>query len=138
MSRNRPKNLSTERTLHDASGFSIVETLVVLLVVGLAIIPLTGVQVGARQTVSEAGRYSTAVGVARSTLEQLRARPFGTVAPDTTQTGDGFTIATNAVPHVDPATGVPMPQVEELQVSVSWLGGGPGRSIDLSYVQASR
>jgi prepilin-type N-terminal cleavage/methylation domain-containing protein len=118
-------------------GFSLVEIMIVLSLVGLALIPLSGIQFGSRRTVVAADRYYEAVTIAQENLEEMRASGFNNAVADTFVV-NGFTIATSADPYLDPDTGVNLPSVEQLRVAVSWNDRGDTRTINLDCLQAER
>ena len=125
------------RQLRQNGGFSIIEMLMVFAIVGIAMLPLAGIQFGSREAVNEASRHSEAVIIAQTSLEGMRAVGFGNVLPDTVTTGN-FLVMSAAQQFIDPGTGLPAPFVEELQVTVAWQDGADPRSITLSCLQAQR
>jgi len=121
----------------DDAGFSVIEMLLVFAIVGIAMLPLAGIQFGSREAVREANRHSEAVIMAQAALEEMRAAGFNNSQPDTVQNGV-FTVASSAEQFVDPATGLPSNFVEELMVTVLWRDGADPRSLTLSTLQARR
>lgn len=121
----------------DNSGFSVLETLMVLALVGIAIIPLSEIQMSSHRSVEDADRYSEAVSLAQEQLESMRALGFANAAQDTLQFGN-FTIAQGPSPYLDPVSGAPLPSLERLRVAVSWRERGEVRRIEMDCLQAER
>ena len=68
-------------------GFTLVEILIVLAVLSIGIIPLALVQSNARREVGHADRYTQALALAQSRIEQIKGLGFGSAAPDSGDTG---------------------------------------------------
>lgn len=68
-------------------GFTLIEILIVLAVLSIGIIPLAVVQSNARREVSHADRYTQAIVLAQSRIEQAKGAGFGAAAPDSGDVG---------------------------------------------------
>lgn len=66
----------------DRGGFTLIEILIVMAVLSIGIIPLAVVQSNARREVSHADRYTQAIALAQSRIEQAKGAGFGNAAPD--------------------------------------------------------
>ncbi len=125
------------RTHRNEDGFSLVEILIVFVLIGVALMPLAGVQLNSRRTVHDSMRYGTAVQLAQNELEKLRAAGFGTAVADSTRNGN-FTIVTTVTPEINPLTGLPSNELERLSVSVLWQEDDGQRSVVLTGLRANR
>ena len=112
-------------------GFSVVELLIVLTLVGIAMIPLAGIQFGSRQQVTESERMSEATQIATSRIEAAKLAGFGSAAADTLSETP-FVAVTRIVPDVT------NPFLEEIEVTVSWSYGGRDRDIVMSAKRSAR
>jgi prepilin-type N-terminal cleavage/methylation domain-containing protein len=68
-------------------GFTLIEILIVMAVLSIGIIPLALVQSNARRDVSHADRYTQAIILAQSRIEQAKGAGFGNAAPDSGDVG---------------------------------------------------
>lgn len=120
-----------KRLQRDASGFSIVEMLVVFTVLAVALLPLASIQFRARQEISESMRQGQANQLALDQIERLRAAGFANAQADTGTTGPfDWTVQVAA----DPAN----PFLQELQVQVQWTYNGQDRTLTMASKQAAR
>ncbi|MHB8078522.1 MAG: type IV pilus modification PilV family protein [Candidatus Krumholzibacteriia bacterium] len=88
MSRSRARLARIASRLRpDRGGFTLIEILIVLAVLSIGIIPLALVQSNARREVSHADRYTQAIALAQSRIEQAKGAGFGNAAPDSGDTG---------------------------------------------------
>lgn len=71
----------------DRDGFTLIEILIVLAVLSIGIIPLALVQSNARREVNHADRYTQAIALAQSRIEQAKGAGFGAAVPDSGDTG---------------------------------------------------
>ncbi len=71
----------------DRGGFTLTEILVVLLILTIGIVPIAVLQSNARRDVSKSDRYTQAVALAQSRIEQMRGAGFGSVFPDSGAVG---------------------------------------------------
>lgn len=71
----------------DRGGFTLVEILMVMAVLSIGIIPLAVVQSRARREVSHADRYTQAIILAQSRIEQAKGAGFGNAVPDSGNVG---------------------------------------------------
>lgn len=127
----------TRRTDRQEGGFSLVEVLLVFVLVGVALMPLAGVQINSRRAVDEAQRYGEAVALAQTQLEQLRVTGFGVATADSLSDGP-FTILTVIGPEIDQGTGVASTELERLNVQVRWVEKGDTLSVNLTGLRADR
>jgi Tfp pilus assembly protein PilV len=97
---------------------TLVELMVVLVVVGVGILALSGVQTRSSTDVYSTGRRTRAIEVAQTQMEVARSLGYTLAAPDSGQT-DLFNWRTD-VDSVD-VSGVPLPiGLHRLTVTVSW------------------
>lgn len=75
------------QSMPDRDGFTLVEILVVLAILTIGILPLAMVQTQARHEVSKSDRYTQAITLAQSQLEQMKGAGFGNAVPDSGQVG---------------------------------------------------
>ena len=68
-------------------GFTLPEVMVVMVILAIAVIPLTIVQTRSRQEVQEADRYTQAVTVAQQQLEWIKGQGFGNATADSGMVG---------------------------------------------------
>lgn len=71
----------------DRAGFTLTEILVVLVILTIGIVPLAVVQSRARNEVSRSDRYTQAIVLAQSQIEQMKGVGFGIAVADTGQVG---------------------------------------------------
>ena len=129
--RNTVQICSRQFTPASDHGFSVVELLIVLTIVGIAMIPLAGIQFGSRQQVTESERMSEATQIATSRVEAAKLAGFGTAAADTLSEGS-FVAVTRITP--DAAN----PFLEEIEVTVSWSYGGRARDLVMAAKRSAR
>lgn len=89
----RPRSRCSGRPLpqrgprSDRGGFTLVEILIVMAILSIGIVPLAVVQSNARREVSHADRYTQAIILAQSRIEQARGAGFGNAVPDSGDVG---------------------------------------------------
>ncbi len=84
----RPARARSRRArLPARDGFTLPEIVIVLLVLTIGILPLAVVQSRARGEVQRSDRYTQALALAQSQLEQLKGAGFAAAAPDSGQNG---------------------------------------------------
>ena len=115
------------------SGFTLLEILITLIVLGLAITSLSGMYYIMQQTQTESAHYDLAVRAARTEIEDLRNNGYTSLLP-------GNTINfTSSLPSSLPAnkTGSvavsePMPGLRRVDVTVTYSDFGQQQTIILS------
>ncbi len=127
----------TRREIRQEDGFSLVEVLLVFVLVGIALLPLAGVQISSRRAVDEAQRYGEAVTLAETQLEQMRATGFGAAVADSIYQ-QPFTILTAVSPEIDAGTGLAMTELERITVQVRWMQKSDTLSVALTGLRADR
>lgn len=65
---------------HADAGFSLVELLVALLLIGVVISSLAALQIGSLETITLAKQRQTATALANQAIERLRSLPYGTLS----------------------------------------------------------
>lgn len=114
----------------DAKGFSVIELLVVLTVLGIAMIPLISLQFTSRREAAEAERMSVATQLALSQVERIKFEGFEAAVPDTLF-DDPYTIITTSV--ADSTN----PFLREVCVRVVWSGRGGEREVTSAVMQSA-
>jgi len=71
----------------DRGGFTLVEILIVMAILSIGIVPLAVVQSNARREVNHADRYTQAIVLAQSRIEQAKGAGFGNAVPDSGDVG---------------------------------------------------
>lgn len=112
-------------------GFSLIETLIVLTVLALAMLPLASTQFSSRRAITQADRQTQAMQVAVEQIERARMGGFGSAIPDTVQEGE-YEIFTQVVPDTT------NPFLEEVQIVVNWDNASGAQSLTVSTKRASR
>ncbi|NNK48751.1 MAG: type II secretion system protein [Gemmatimonadetes bacterium] len=112
-------------------GFSLIETLIVLTVLALAMLPLASTQFSSRRTITQADRQTQAMQVAVEQIERARMGGFGSAILDTIQDGE-YEIFTQVVPDTT------NPFLEEVQIVVNWDNASGAQSLTVSTKRASR
>ena len=113
-------------------GFSIVELLLVFAIVGIAMIPLAGVQFGSSRQITDAERMTEATQIALSSIERVKMAGFNAAALGDTLSEPPFTAVTTVVP--DSAN----PFLEEIRVRVTWDQRGAEREVVMAVKQSAR
>lgn len=119
------------RTPDREAGFSLIETLVVLTVLALAMMPLASTQFNSRRTITQADRQTQAMQVAVEQIERARMGGFGAVVADSVVEGD-YEVFSQVVP--DSAN----PFLEEVQITVNWSSDSGPQSLVVSSKRAAR
>lgn len=113
------------------AGFSLIEVLVVLTVLGLAMMPLASTQFNSRRAITQADRQSQAMQVAIEQIERARMSGFGAAVADSVTIGE-YEVLTQLVP--DGAN----PFLEEVRVTVQWTAEGGPKSLFIAGKRAAR
>ena len=119
------------RNAQSQNGFSLVETLVVLTVLGVAMLPLASTQFNSRRAITEADRQTQAMHIAVEQVERARMGGFGAAIQDTIQDGE-YEIFMQVVPDTL------NPFLEELQIVVNWEMESGLQTVVLSSKRAAR
>ena len=105
-----------------ATGFSLVELMVVLVFLSIGILALSGVQTSASRDVYKTGRRTRAIALAQNRMEFTRGMGYGNAVPDSGQS-EIFTWNTR-VDSVGSA-------LQRIQVTVTWPEQGQPTSVQL-------
>jgi len=127
--RNTVKNVDQHRPWLDRGGFTLIEILVVMGILAIGILPLAIVQSQARREVSKSDRYTLAITLAQSQLEQMKGAGFGNATPDSGQVGV-IEWRTN-VQNVNFG-------LDRLEVTVTYFDGARDRTIQVSDLVSMR
>ena len=122
---------SPRRHTTNQDGFTLVETLVVLTVLAIAMLPLASTQFNSRRAITKADRETQAMHIAVEQVERARMGGFGAAIQDTIQNGESE-IFTQVVPDTL------NPFLEELQFVVSWASDSGPQTLVLSTKRAGR
>jgi prepilin-type N-terminal cleavage/methylation domain-containing protein len=122
---------SPRRHATNQDGFSLVETLVVLTVLAIAMLPLASTQFNSRRAITKADRETQAMQMAVEQVERARMGGFGAAIQDTIQNGE-YRIFTQVVPDTL------NPFLEELQIVVNWESESGPQALVLSTKRAGR
>ena len=117
------------RIMPDRDGFTLVEILVVLAILTIGILPLAMVQTQARHEVSKSDRFTQAITLAQSQLEQLKGAGFGNAVPDSGQVG-AIQWRTN-VQNISFG-------LDRLEVTVNWFDGVRDQTMLVSDLVSTR
>ena len=112
-------------------GFSLIETLIVLTVLALAMLPLASTQFSSRRTITQADRQTQAMQVAVEQIERARMGGFGAAIADTVQEGD-YLIVTRVLPDST------NPFLEEVQIVVNWNDPAGPQTLTVATKRADR
>jgi prepilin-type N-terminal cleavage/methylation domain-containing protein len=121
----------SRRHATDKDGFSLVETLVVLTVLAVAMLPLASTQFNSRRAITKADRQTQAMHIAVEQVERARMGGFGSAIQDTIHDGE-YEILTQVVPDTL------NPFLEELQIVVNWESEAGPQALVLSSKRAGR
>jgi len=122
---------ASRRHSKSQNGFSLVETLVVLTVLGIAMLPLASTQFNSRRVITKADRQTQAMQIAVEQVERARMGGFGAAIQDTIQDGE-YQIFMQVVPDTL------NPFLEELQIVVNWETDSGPQTLVLSSKRAGR
>ena len=117
------------RIMPDRDGFTLVEILVVLAILTIGILPLAMVQTQARHEVSKSDRFTQAITLAQSQLEQMKGAGFGNAVPDSGQVG--AIQWRTAVQNVSFG-------LDRLEVTVNWFDGARDQTLLVSDLVSTR
>jgi prepilin-type N-terminal cleavage/methylation domain-containing protein len=117
------------QSMPDRDGFTLVEILVVLAILTIGILPLAMVQTQARHEVSKSDRFTQAITLAQSQLEQMKGAGFGNAVPDSGQVG--AIQWRTAVQNVSFG-------LDRLEVAVSWFDGVRDQTMVVSDLVSTR
>ena len=121
----------TDPTLRSNDGFSLIETLIVLTVLALAMLPLASTQFSSRRTIAQADQQTQAMQVAVEQIERARMSGFGSAIADTIHDGE-FLVLTQVVADTM------NPFLEELQIVVNWESPTGPQNLVVSSKRAGR
>lgn len=116
-------------------GFSLLEMLVALAILGIALGALYQAASGATRNLRTAQRHAYAVELARSLLDQYAVVPAAGLA-ERGETGSGFRWQVRARPLPGVGSALPAGRLQALQVRVAWPDGARERSVVLDGVVA--
>ena len=122
---------ASRRHAKSQGGFSLVETLIVLTVLSIAMLPLASTQFNSRRTITKADRQTHAMQIAVEQVERARMSGFGAAIQDTLQDGD-YKVFMQVVPDTL------NPFLEELQIVVNWDSDSGPQTLVLSSKRAGR
>ncbi len=128
---------STQRPGVAERGFSLLEMLVAIAILGLTLGALYQAAGGATRNVRTAERYAYGVELARSLLEQNEVVPARGV-DQSGETAGGFEWRVQSQPHVLPRKQAGQFALHDIQVSVAWFDGSKRREILLDSVVEAR
>ncbi len=117
------------QSMPDRDGFTLVEILVVLAILTIGILPLAMVQTQARHEVSKSDRFTQAITLAQSQLEQMKGAGFGNAVPDSGQVG--VIQWRTAVQNVSFG-------LDRLEVTVNWFDGARDQTLLVSDLVSTR
>lgn len=124
------------RSAKRASGFSLLEMLVAMAILGLSLGALYQATSGATRNVRMDEKYAYGVELARSLLADFAVVPLnGTAARGETTGGFLWKVATNPIPQQGP-NGLTAGALQYIEVSVSWTDGSKARQVVLNSVVA--
>ncbi|RKZ08362.1 hypothetical protein DRQ53_02795 [bacterium] len=112
-------------------GFSLIETLIVMTVLAISILPLVSTQFNSRRAITEADRETQAMQIAVEQVEMARMRGFGSAIQDSIQDGN-YEVLVEVVPDTL------NPFLEEVRVIVNWETGSGTKSMALASKRAGR
>jgi len=119
---------------HDNAGFTLIETLVAVVIFAIVSLAMTSLMVTNTRMISENVQSSEAVGYAQELLENLREVPIDTLTAGSTSTtrqsarGTVYTITWTVTPNT-PATGR-----TSVAVSVAWSHKGTPRTYETQSI----
>lgn len=118
-------------------GFSLLEMVVAIAILGLALGALYQAASGATRNVRTSERYAYGVELARSLLEQYEIVPAGGVN-QTGETSGGFTWRAQSQPHQLPRQQAGDFQLHDIEVVVAWFDGSKRKEVILNSVVEAR
>lgn len=128
--------LASCNKLRSSSGFSLLEMVVAVAILGMSLGALYQSVAGATRIVRIDEKYAYAVELARSLLAGKTVVPL-TGMNERGETAGGFSWSVLAVPVVLPeASTLQEGQLQEITVSVSWTDGDKDRTVALQSVVA--
>ncbi len=114
-------------------GFSLLEMLVAISILGLALGALYQSASGATRNVRASERYAYGVELARSLLAQYELLPASGVN-EGGETAGGFEWQVQSRPHAMPKNRLREFKLHDLEVSVAWFDGSKRRQVVLNSV----
>lgn len=119
--------------LKNSSGFTLVELLITIIVLGIVVTSLSGMYYTMQLTETKSQHYDLAVRAARTEIEDLRNSGYDALTP-----GNNIDFS-SSLPRVLPkgATGTvqisePMPSLRRVDVTVSYSEFGQTQNVELS------
>lgn len=114
---------------HDESGFTLIEVLVAVVILGLAAAATASSFRGTTNLLGENSLHEQAIGAAQAAVEDLRTIPFEKIESGTETSDDGLFLITTEV--ID---GSPEPGMKRIIVTTSWEWKGEARSYELQTI----
>ncbi len=122
-----------ESTTHDARGFTLVELMVTIVVLGLVITGIGGLYYVMQIAEVRSQHLDLALRAARTEIESLRNNGYNALTPGSTIT---FTSALpSALPHDRSGTAVvgqPLPELRRVDVTITYTDYGKPQTVTLS------
>ncbi|MGH7234734.1 MAG: type IV pilus modification PilV family protein [Candidatus Saccharimonadales bacterium] len=115
------------------NGFTLVEMLLTILVLGIAILGLSGMYYLMQQVGNESAHYDLAVRAARTEIEELRNSGYNslsTSSPPTFPTSLLTGLPSNSSGSV--TVSQPLPSLKEVNVSITYSDYGQSQTVTLS------
>lgn len=111
------------------AGFTLVELMVALVIIGIGILPIAMIQTNSTRDVVGTGQQTRALSLAQAQMEVARTAGFAAAVTDSGQTG-GYTWKTNVV-----SLSATLVRVD---VTVSWSEQGAPQSLQLHNLLSTR
>ncbi len=113
----------------DEAGFTLVELIVAVLLIGIGLLPIAAVQTGSTRDVVATGQHTRALSIAQGQMETTRTAGFAAAQTDSGVTGTFAwrTVVTNV-----------SPSLLQVDVTVSWTEQGTPRTLVLNNLLSQR